>query len=135
MNDPSSKAMTPQVIRRAPIDARKLTLARRFRREPTRAEAAAWQLLRNRGLLGLKFRRQQVIEGFVVDFYCASLRLVLELDGGVHQDPAQREYDAIRGEVLEGLGMRVLRIANDPIDEGSLRERLAPYVAERVSLR
>jgi very-short-patch-repair endonuclease len=135
MSDQGSKTATPQVVRRAPIDARKLALARRFRRAPTPAEATAWGLLRNRGLLGLKFRRQQVIEGFVVDFYCASLRLVLELDGGVHQDPAQREYDAIRSEVMEGLGMRVLRIANEHVDERSLRQQLGPYVAERGSLR
>src|ERR1700679_3510922 len=84
----------PPVIQGAPIDARKLALARRFRREPTPAEAAAWQLLRGRRILGLKFRRQHVIAGFIVDFYCASLRLVLELDGGIHDHPVQAENDA-----------------------------------------
>ncbi len=69
------------IIVHADIDARKLTLARTFRRAPTPAEAAAWQILRNRGLFGLKFRRQQVIAGFIVDFYCSAARLALELDG------------------------------------------------------
>ena len=111
------------------------TLARRFRKAPTAAEAAAWQILRDRAVYGLKFRRQQLIAGFIVDFYCPSQRLVLELDGGVHDDPNQREHDVTRSQVLEGLGMRVLRIANEQVDERSLRDRLAPYVAERVSLR
>ncbi len=81
----------PRVTRGAAIDQRKLDAARRFRQQSTPAEADAWLLLRDRKILGLKFRRQQIVAGFVVDFYCASLRLVLELDGGVHDDPAQAE--------------------------------------------
>ena len=86
----------PTVTRGVDIDRRKLALARRFRRQPTPAEAEAWQLLRDERILGLKFRRQQLVAGFIVDFYCASLRLVLELDGGAHDDPVQAEYDARR---------------------------------------
>jgi very-short-patch-repair endonuclease len=59
----------PSVTTGAAIDARKLALARSFRRQPTPAEAAAWLLLRGRRILGLKFRRQQVVAGFIVDFY------------------------------------------------------------------
>jgi very-short-patch-repair endonuclease len=115
------------VIQCAAIDARKLALARRFRREPTPAEADAWQLLRGRRLLGLKFRRQTVIAGFIDDFYCASLRLVLELDGAIHDDPVQAEYDAIRTQILSMLAIDVLRIRDDQISERALRELLAPY--------
>jgi len=117
----------PPVIQCAAIDARKLALARRFRREPTPAEATAWQLLRGRRTLGLKFRRQHVIAGFIVDFYCASLRLVLELDGGIHDHPVQAEYDAIRTQILSLLAIDVLRIRDDQINERALRELLAPY--------
>jgi very-short-patch-repair endonuclease len=117
----------PPLIQRAAIDARKLALARRFRREPTPAEAAAWRLLRGRKILGLKFRRQHVIAGFIVDFYCASLRLVLELDGGIHDDPVQAEYDLIRTQILSTLAIDVLRIRGEPIREHALRELLAPY--------
>jgi len=59
----------------------KVALAKINRSEPTAAEAAAWDLLRNRRCLGLKFRRQHVIRGFIVDFYCPELRIAVEVDG------------------------------------------------------
>lgn len=124
----------PSVIRRGPIDARKLALARLFRRQPTPAEAAAWLLLRGRRILGLKFRRQQLVAGFIVDFYCASLRLVLELDGAVHDDPAQAERDALRTRALSKLAIVVVRVRNDQLSEHSLRELLTHY-AETANAR
>lgn len=117
----------PTVAQGAAIDARKLALARSFRRQPTPAEAAAWRLLRGRAILGLKFRRQQVVAGFIVDFYCPSLRLVLELDGGVHDDPVQAERDAHRTHALSRRALDVVRIRNDQVSEHRLRELLAPY--------
>lgn len=128
----SHPARPPRVIRRADIDSNKLQLARRFRQVPTEAEAAAWQILRDRALFGLKFRRQQLIAGFIVDFYCPSQRLVLELDGGVHDDPNQREHDHNRSQVLTRLSIRVLRLPNQAVHEQVLRDLLAPYArAER----
>jgi very-short-patch-repair endonuclease len=120
-------ARPPRVIRHADIDSNKLQLARRFRQAPTDAEAAAWQILRDRALHGLKFRRQQLIAGFVVDFYCPSQRLVLELDGGVHDDPDQREHDLTRSQALKRLAIRVLRLPNHAVHVQALRELLAPY--------
>lgn len=119
----------PTVTRGAAIDARKLALARDFRRRPTPAEAEAWRLLRGQRILGLKFRRQQLVAGFVVDFYCASLRLVLELDGGVHDDPAQAEHDALRTQALSRMAIHVVRVRNDQVSEHALRELLATYCA------
>ena len=124
---PDLPAPPPPVTRRAAIDARKLARARSFRRQPTLAEATAWSLLRGRQLLGLKFRRQQVIAGFIVDFYCPSQRLVLELDGGVHDDPTQREHDQARTEILRQLSIRVLRVPNHDVHEQALRDLLQPY--------
>jgi very-short-patch-repair endonuclease len=132
MSHRTPKVPPPRVIRHAPIDAKKIALARSFRRAPTPAEAIAWRLLRDRRLLGLKFRRQQVIDGFVVDFYCPSLRVVVELDGGVHEDPSHRDYDAIRSEILQRLGIVVLRIENEQVDEQSLCGLLAPRMARRT---
>jgi very-short-patch-repair endonuclease len=117
----------PRVIRRADIDSNKLQLARRFRQAPTEAEAAAWQILRNCALFGLKFRRQQIIAGFIVDFYCPSQRLVLELDGGVHDDRNQREHDLRRSQVLRRLSIRILRLPNQAVHEQALRVLLEPY--------
>jgi very-short-patch-repair endonuclease len=85
-------------------------LTRQMRREPTPAEAVLWGRLRNRQLCGVKFRRQHVIERFVVDFYSAAPGLVIEVDGPIHE--YTQEEDGIRQSYLEGLGLRVLRFSN-----------------------
>ena len=123
----SHHARPPYVLRHADIDSNKLRLARRFRRAPTAAEAAAWQILRDRAIFGLKFRRQQIIAGFIVDFYCPAQRLVLELDGGAHDDPTQRERDLDRTEALRRFSIRVLRVPNHDVHEQALRVLLEPY--------
>ncbi len=117
----------PPIKRSAAIDARKRALARSLRQRPTSAEATAWKLLRGRRVLGLKFRRQQIVAGFIVDFYCASLRLVVELDGGVHDDPTHAKRDAARTRALATRGIRVLRLHNDQLSEEVLRRALAGY--------
>jgi very-short-patch-repair endonuclease len=106
------------------ISRTKLRRARELRREATAAEEHAWSLLRDRRLLGLKFRRQHVIGGFVVDFYCAARRLVLEIDGSIHRTVAQAEYDAARTQYLELRGLRVIRIPNEEVSEVSLKALL-----------
>ncbi len=78
-------------------------------------------------MLGLKFRRQQIVAGFIVDFYCASLRLVVELDGGTHDDPAHAERDALRTQALAMRAITVVRLPNDKVCEPFLRELLAPH--------
>ncbi len=89
------------------------TLARQMRHEPTPAEKKLWEYLRNRQVANLKFRRQQPVERFIVDFYCAEKRLVIEADGEIH-NYSQAE-DAIRTEFLEDSGLMVLRFTNDQI--------------------
>jgi very-short-patch-repair endonuclease len=123
----SHPARPPRILRHADIDSNKLRLARRFRQAPTAAEAAAWQILRNRAIFGLKFRRPQIVAGFVVDFYCPSQRLVLELDGGVHHDPDRRERDRLRTAALRQLSIRVLRVPNHNVNGQALRDLLLPY--------
>lgn len=113
------------ITRSSPIDRRQLSRARRLRREPTAAEEAAWAILRGRKILGLKFRRQQVIAGFVVDLYCAELHLVVELDGEVHEGAEGKEHDAVRSERLARRGIRVLRVQNEEVSEEFLRALLA----------
>ena len=96
----------------APGAAReKVEQARRMRRAPTPAEATLWQALRGNGLGGLHFRRQQLIAGFIVDFYCHAATLAIEVDGPIHGGSA--EYDAERDRILAGHGVRVLRVSND----------------------
>ncbi len=90
-------------------------LARKLRRRATLAETNLWQAIRNRQLNGHKFRRQVPIGSFVVDFYCASERLAIEVDGRIHN--YQRE------ELIESLGISILRIKNEEI-EGDLSATL-----------
>jgi very-short-patch-repair endonuclease len=89
-----------------------LRQARALRRSSTFHENLLWKELRNRRLIGLKFRRQHPYEVYVLDFFCAEARLVVELDGDSHADPAQQRYDAERTALLESHGLRVVRIAN-----------------------
>ena len=110
-------------------DAVKLAIARQLRRDATPSERHAWTLLRRRGILGLKFRRQHVLHGFIVDFYCASLRLVLELDGAVHDHPVHAGYDAARTEFLAARGYRVMRLRNGDLSRERLEQRLRSLVA------
>ena len=86
--------------------------ARFMRQQPTQAEAILWKRLRKRQLNGHHFRRQHPIVRFIVDFYCAEAKLVVEVDGSVHGQPGHDEYDAERQEFLEELGLRVLRFSN-----------------------
>ena len=106
----------------------KVALAKAQRHEPTAAEAAAWALLRNRRCLGLKFRRQHVIRGFIVDFYCAELRLAVEVDGTVHRGRMRAEYDEARSRALAHAGIGVVRITNEQVSEAGLVRLLEPYV-------
>jgi very-short-patch-repair endonuclease len=83
----------------------------------TSAERSLWEALRKSALKGLHFRKQQVIDGFVVDFYCDRARLAVEVDGEIHR--GSRDYDAEREEILAGRGVRVLRVSNEDV-EGDL---------------
>jgi len=100
----------------------KRVVARRLRDDMTPAESKLWTYLRaNR--LGVHFRRQQVIEGFIVDFYCRPLGLVVEVDGAVHE--TQADYDHERDQILSYAGLTIVRITNDQvmrsIDEALLK--------------
>ncbi len=79
----------------------------------TEAEQLLWNRLRGNQLRGFHFRRQQVIDGFIVDFYCHAAGLVLEVDGGIHA--AQGEYDEQRDLALSRRGLRVLRVRNGEV--------------------
>ena len=110
----------------------KQALAEQMRQEMTPSEKRLWERLRanqlklraNR-LNGLAFRRQQVIGGFIVDFYCRSARLVVECDGNVHA--AQAEYDRERDQIISTYNLRVLRFTNDQIRD-DLQSVLAAIV-------
>ena len=90
----------------------RLSKAQRLRRDPTDAERKLWSALRNRQLEGAKFRKQQPIGPFIVEFACQEHRLIIEADGGQH---AENVSDAKRTAFLESKGYRVLRFWNTDI--------------------
>ena len=88
--------------------------AKEMRQHPTEAESALWEMLRGKKL-GDKFRRQHVIGDFIVDFVCLQKQLVIEVDGGYHNDEAQKEADDLREKILQDLGYEVLRFTNEEV--------------------
>ncbi len=89
--------------------------ARAMRRNPTRSEGRVWSWLRNRRFIGYKFRRQVPIGHYIIDFYCAELKLVIELDGTHHRSPGTDEYDDRRTAYLRRRGLHMLRIPNEQL--------------------
>ena len=95
------------------VSDEKLEQARRLRLGQTPTEQALWQRLRANRLRGLHFRRQQLIDGFIVDFYCHAAALVVEVDGPVHLDQTVANQE--RDGVLRGRGLTVLHVTNDEV--------------------
>ena len=87
--------------------------AKQLRKNLTAAEKKLW----NEYLNNLKFRflRQRPIDNFIVDFYCAALKLVIEIDGDSHFTTEAKEYEEARTKVLEGYGLKVIRFTNDEV--------------------
>ncbi len=123
----------PRVTGNQVISPIKFEIARMFRRRQTASEARAWVILRNRGVLGLKFRRQQIIDGFIADFYCAELRIVLEIDGPVHREDPIMAYDTERSAHFERQGIQVIRIGNDRVNQAEFESILRDQLPRRVS--
>ena len=84
--------------------------SRELRNNSTLSEALLWNQLKNRKLLGFKFRRQKPIKNFIVDFFCFELMLAVEIDGSTHYE--NQDYDAFRERELKNLGIRFLRFGD-----------------------
>lgn len=104
--------MTEVFNKRSEIIKRKL-----LRRSTPAPENLLWWYLKNRKVNNLKFKRQFSIGKYVVDFYCAKLRLVIEVDGSYHNRRFVKEYDIERQKTFESLGIKVLRFSNKEIEE------------------
>jgi very-short-patch-repair endonuclease len=110
-------------------------IARMLRKNQTESEKVFWQLIRNRGLLGKRVLRQHPIRFlyfgrkrfFVADFYCPDKRLVIELDGKIHE--FQKDYDELRTYIINQLGYQVIRVANQELlDIENLKENLRLFL-------
>jgi very-short-patch-repair endonuclease len=101
------------IVKGRKVTKQKVARARELRRAMTQAEAALWARLRTNQLHGFHFRRQQIIDGFLADFYCHTAGVVLELDGLIHL--RQADYDRERDRVIAANDLQVVRIPNDEI--------------------
>ena len=88
------------------------TFRRSLRSHLTPAEARLWSMLKNSQLEGRKFRRQHSFSGYILDFYCSSEKLAIELDGNVHFNDEAKQHDYERRLFLQYFGIRVLRFEN-----------------------
>ncbi len=91
------------------------TFRKELRKNQTSAEAAFWHLVRAGRFYKLKFRRQHTVDRYTVDFYCPNFKLIIELDGGVHNNLGQSLYDDEREIFLKELGFQVIRFENDAV--------------------
>ena len=87
--------------------------AKELRSNMTPAEKILWEKLRHNRLNGLQFRRQQIIDGYIVDFYCHARALVVEVDGDIHD--LQKDYDQERENHLMARGFSIVRVSNDDV--------------------
>ena len=98
-----------------PYHADNKLLARELRKNMTQAEQLLWRRLQRKQVLGVTFYRQKPLAGYIADFYCAVAMLVIELDGSQHYAPDAQQYDAVRTQTLEAMGLRVLRFDNQQV--------------------
>lgn len=91
------------------------TVRQELRNNPTQAEAFLWGYLKHSKLEDKKFRRQASISSYIVDFYCPTEKLIVELDGEVHFEEEAKKYDEKRTKYLESLGLKVIRFENQEV--------------------
>ena len=110
-------------------------VARDLRKHQTQSEKIFWELVRNRRLCGRKFLRQYVIRlkieekirFFIADFYCAESKLIIEVDGGIHEK--MQDNDKMRDIIIGELGMKVIRIRNEELEDLSMiKDRILSYL-------
>ncbi len=124
------EGLVPHETHHRPTAKRIRNFAKQMRREPTAAEAAMWQLLRDRRFSHCKFRRQALFQNYILDFVCFERRLVIETDGSQHADAAR---DLIRDQALASEGFQVVRNWNNDVLQRrtSVMEDIFARLAER----
>ncbi len=107
-------------------------LSKKLRYTQTPHEEVLWHLVRNRKFHNLKFRRQHAIWRYIADFYCDEKKVVIELDGVIHE--RQKEYDMIRDDIIESHGIHVVRLANSSLENYSPKQIYSKLEQELQSL-
>lgn len=110
-------------------------LAKENRKNPTVAEKVLWNILRKYRNEGFIFRQQHPIFIFIADFYCHRIKLVVEVDGGVHLDEEAKEHDDGRTGVMERFGIKVIRFTNDQVlsNKDKVINQINKLIAEAAS--
>ncbi len=114
--------------------------AKMLRENMTEAEQKLWEHLKGKKMMGLRFRPQHPIDIFIADFYCHPLKLVIEIDGGIHKSQDQKEYDIGREAELERWGINVIRFTNEEIEnsiehvKNEIEQECASHRSELQSL-
>lgn len=113
-----------------PYDKNLVLRAKKLRKEETKAEKLFWnKILKNKKLLGFKFTRQKPLDNFIVDFYCASLKLVIEIDGEIHN--FQKSRDKERDYKLQQkFGLKIIRYANKEVLNNA--EKVTKDLVEKI---
>ena len=94
-----------------------INIARILRKNSTPQEKILWQILRNHNFYGYEIRRQSLIGNYIVDFVCRKKKIIIEIDGGQHNEPENIEYDKKRTEYLEQKGYKIIRFWNNDIND------------------
>jgi Uncharacterized protein conserved in bacteria len=109
--------------------------ARVLRSNMTKAEIILWSRLRSKQINGYKFRRQQPLLDYIVDFYCVDLKLIIEVDGEIHFLSEKTNYDSKRNNMLKANGYNIIHLSNFEIETeiNSTINKIISYISENLS--
>jgi very-short-patch-repair endonuclease len=132
--------MKTQILRRLQImlyygNRELVRRARKLRSNMTKAEIILWSRLRSKQINGYKFRRQQPLLDYIVDFYCEDLKLIIEVDGEIHFLSEKINYDSKRNNILKINGYHIIHLSNFEIETeiNSTINKIISYISENLS--
>jgi very-short-patch-repair endonuclease len=109
--------------------------ARELRKNMTKAEIILWSRIRSKKINGYKFRRQQPLLDYIVDFYCDELKLIIEVDGEIHSFSDRKSYDLKRDNILKINGYHIIRLSNLEVETelNTTISKLTSFISENLS--
>lgn len=115
-------------------DIEKLKERRReLRKNQTKAEEILWWYLRDRKM-GVKFKRQHSVGGYILDFCCSEKKLIIELDGEIHNTEEAKQNDAVRDKYFKELGYTILRFKNEEVENREKLEKVLDEMGKMLTL-
>ena len=110
--------------------------AKYLRQHMTSAEKKVWEFVKNKNVLGAKFRAQHPLGVYIADFYCHKIRLIIEIDGEIHENEEQKEYDIQRSRDLNNWDIDLIRFTNFQVhnDFDSVKQKITEEVQTRLNV-